>query len=98
MTSGTVKFWKRDKGWGAIMSDALPAGTDAWVHFSVIEGDGIRDLEAGDLVEFDLERARQDGFDFRATRVVRLGPGPAPRLRRRPDGSVEALPPEPGPS
>ena len=76
------------------MSDALPEGSDAWAHFGVIDADGYRELSAGDVVDFDYETARQDSFDFRATRVVRLGPGPAPLLRRRADGTVEALPPE----
>jgi len=90
---GIVKFWKSEQGWGAIMSDALPPGADAWVHFTAIEADGYRDLDAGDVVEFDFEVAQQDSFGHRATRVVRIGPGPAPELRRRPDGTVEALPP-----
>lgn len=94
MARGTVKFWKTDKGWGAIMSDALPEGSDAFAHFSAVEGEGFKDLSAGDVVDFDYETVRQDSFDFRATRVVRLGPGPAPLLRRRADGTVEALPPE----
>ena len=89
-----MKFWKNDKGWGAIMSDVLPTGSDTWAHFSVIEGDGFRELHAGDVVDFDYETARQDSFNYRATRVVRTGVGPAPRLQRRDDGTVEALPPE----
>jgi cold shock protein len=95
MTRGTVKFWKSDKGWGAIMSDALPPGSDAWAHFSTIEGTGYRDLEAGDLVDFDYEVARQDSFDYRATRVLRIAPGPAPRLQRSADGSVAVVSAEP---
>lgn len=94
MAQGTVEFWKSDKGWGAIMSDALPDGADAWAHFSVVEGEGYGELRAGDRVDFDFESARQDGFSFRATRVRRIDAGPAPRLRRRADGSVEALPRE----
>lgn len=94
MAQGTVKFWKSEKGWGAISSGALPDGSDAWAHFSAIEGEGYRDLRAGDHVDFDYEPARQDSFDFRATRVRWIGSGPAPKLQRRPDGTVEALPPE----
>jgi hypothetical protein len=45
MTRGTVKFYKEDKGYGAIASPDLPDGFDAWVHFSAIEGDGYRSLE-----------------------------------------------------
>jgi CspA family cold shock protein len=69
---GTVKFFKPNKGWGAIASPALPEGMDAWVHFSVIEADGFRALEAGDDVDFEYESATQDSFRFRATRVRKL--------------------------
>ncbi|MFD8500423.1 cold-shock protein [Amycolatopsis sp. NPDC059657] len=73
MAQGIVKFFKPEKGWGAIASPDLPAGADAWVHFSVIEMDGFRSLEQGDRVEFEYEAARQDSFRFRATSVRRLG-------------------------
>ena len=69
MAMGTVKFYKSEKGWGAISSDELPAGHDAWVHFSVIVGEGYRSLEAGQQVEFSYEAARQDSFEYRATEV-----------------------------
>jgi CspA family cold shock protein len=72
MAHGTVKFFKPDKGWGAITSPDLPDGFDAWVHFSEIEMDGYRSLNAGDAVEFDYEPARQDSFRFVATRVRKL--------------------------
>ena len=72
MAYGTVKFYKAEKGWGAISSPELPAGRDVWVHFSVIDGVGYRSLTAGERVEFDYEPARQDSFEFRATRVRRL--------------------------
>jgi cold shock protein len=72
MTRGIVKFFKPDKGYGAIASPDLPDGLDAWVHFSVIEMDGYRALNAGDEVEFDYEPAQQDSFRFRATRVRKL--------------------------
>jgi cold shock protein len=69
MAIGTVKFYKSEKGWGAISSDELPAGQDAWVHFSVIVGEGYRSLEAGQQVEFSYEAAQQDSFNYRATEV-----------------------------
>ena len=72
MAIGTVKFFKREKGWGPIASEELPAGKDAFAHFSVIEGDGVRELTAGESVEFDYEPAQQDSFQFRATRVRRI--------------------------
>ncbi|MGO4614178.1 cold-shock protein [Nocardia sp. 2YAB30] len=72
MTEGIVKFFRAEKGWGAIASAELPDGHDAWVHYSAIEDTGFRALQAGDRVEFHYEAARQDSFRFRATRVRKL--------------------------
>src|SRR5579872_1638367 len=57
---GTVKFFRREKGWGGIESEDAPA--DVWVHFSAIDGDGFRELGAGDSVEFRWEPAFQDSW------------------------------------
>ena len=69
MAMGTVKFFRPEKGWGAISSDELPDGCDAWVHFSVIVAPGYRVLEEGQWVEFSYEAAKQDSFRYRATEV-----------------------------
>lgn len=61
---GRVKFWKTDKGWGAISSETLPPGRDAFAHFSVIEADGYRELAQGQAVEFRYRATRQDRFEF----------------------------------
>lgn len=71
MARGVVKWFRAEKGTGAISSDELPPGRDAWVHFSVVEGTGYRALDVGEVVEFEFEAARQDSFGFRATRVRR---------------------------
>jgi CspA family cold shock protein len=74
MAFGTVKFYNRIKGWGAISSPELPPGFDAWVHFSAIEGQtGYREFTAGDRVEFEYEPAHQDSFRFVARRAWRVG-------------------------
>jgi CspA family cold shock protein len=72
MARGTVKFYKAEKGWGAISSPDLPPGLDAFAHFSAIEAEGYRELQQGDEVEFDYEPAVQDSFRFVATRVRKL--------------------------
>ena len=74
MATGIVKFYRAEKGWGAISSDELPPGRDAWVGFSAIDMTGYRYLEAGEPVEFDYVAAQQDSFNFVATRVRRLLP------------------------
>ena len=76
-----MKFFKAEKGWGAISTDQTPGGRDVWVHFSVIDASGYRGLAAGDIVEFDFEAAEQDSFDFRSTRARWLAAAPPPTLR-----------------
>jgi CspA family cold shock protein len=67
---GRVKFYKSEKGWGGIVSDETPG--DVWVHFSVIDGQGYRELVEGEEVEFRYEPAVQDSWRFVATWVRRL--------------------------
>lgn len=64
-----VSWWSDDDGWGVIESSATPGG--CWVHFSVVtsEDNGFRHLQVGQAVAFAWEKADQDGFHFRATRV-----------------------------
>jgi cold shock protein len=70
VASGVVKFWNAEKGWGAISSDELPPGRDAWGHYShIMDMPGYRALEAGQAVEFSYEAVKQDGFDFRVIEV-----------------------------
>jgi CspA family cold shock protein len=75
VSRGVVKFWKAEKGWGAISSDELPPGRDAWAHYSQItDMPGYRALEAGQVVEFTFEAAKQDSFDFRVIEVRLIAP------------------------
>ena len=49
--SGTVKWFNGTKGYGFIEQDS---GGDIFVHFSAIVGDGYRNLEDGQRVEFTV--------------------------------------------
>jgi len=51
-TAGTVKWFSRAKGYGFIERED---GDDVFVHFSSIQGEGFRNLEEGERVEFDIE-------------------------------------------
>jgi len=48
---GTVKWFNGTKGFGFIGRDS---GEDVFVHYSAILGDGFRNLDEGQLVEFDV--------------------------------------------
>ncbi len=48
---GTVKWFNETKGYGFISRDD---GTDIFVHYSAIEGQGFRSLRQGQRVEFEI--------------------------------------------
>ena len=50
--TGTVEFFKDDKGYGFIRPDG--GGKDVFVHHSVIQMDGFKSLKRGDRVEFEI--------------------------------------------
>ncbi len=51
MTTGTVKWFNPDKGYGFITRED---GDDVFVHFSAIQGEGFRNLEENQKVEFEV--------------------------------------------
>ena len=56
MTTGTVKWFNGEKGFGFI---AREGADDVFVHFSAIQGDGYRTLEEGQRVQFDVAPGRK---------------------------------------
>ena len=54
MSTGTVKWFSDDKGFGFITPDD-GGGRDLFVHFSGISGDGYRSLAEGSKVSYDEE-------------------------------------------
>lgn len=67
-TTGTVKWFNTSKGYGFISRNE---GKDLFVHYSAIKdaGDGFRNLNEGDRVEFDVEESPKGP---QATNVVRI--------------------------
>jgi cold shock protein len=61
---GTVKWFNGSKGYGFIEREG---GADVFVHFSAIQGDGYRNLEEGQRVEFTVEQGAKGP---QATNVV----------------------------
>ena len=70
---GVVK-WSRDNGSGCIACEAT-APWDIWYFVSMVESEGTRFLKEGTEVSVDYERADQDGFRYRATRVRAISRG-----------------------
>jgi CspA family cold shock protein len=66
-TTGTVKWFNGSKGYGFIEREE---GADVFVHFSAIQGDGFRNLEEGQNVEFNVEQGQKG---LQATNVTVLG-------------------------
>ena len=54
--TGTVKWFNGAKGYGFIEREE---GDDVFVHFSAIRGEGFRNLEEGQSVEFNIEQGRK---------------------------------------
>jgi CspA family cold shock protein len=59
MTTGTVKWFNAQKGFGFIAPD--DGGNDAFVHVSAVERAGMGDLREGQKVGFDLVSDQRSG-------------------------------------
>lgn len=51
MSTGKVKFFNAEKGFGFI---TIEGGQDVFVHYSAIDSDGYKTLEEGQEVSFDV--------------------------------------------
>jgi len=66
MVKGKVKWFSNQKGYGFITPES---GNDVFVHHSAIQGEGYKTLEAGQDVEFEIEKGPKGE---QATKVVKL--------------------------
>ena len=64
MTIGTVKFFNVTKGFGFIAPEG--GDKDVYVHASALETAGMRSLQEGDKVSFDIQP------DARGSKAVNL--------------------------
>ena len=66
MTTGIVKFFNSEKGFGFISREGAD---DVFVHYSNIQGNGYRSLDEGQQVEFDVAPGRK-GEEAQNVRVI----------------------------
>ena len=64
MPNGTVKFFNTTKGYGFIAPEG--GGKDVFVHASAVQAAGLRTLNEGQKVSFDVEP------DQRGSKAVNL--------------------------
>ena len=51
MVKGKVKWFNNQKGYGFITPES---GSDVFVHYSAIQGDGYKSLQEGQEVQFEI--------------------------------------------
>ena len=66
MATGKVKWFNAEKGYGFITADD---GTDIFVHYSAIQGEGFKTLDEGQAVSFDVFQSDRGP---QASNVVKL--------------------------
>ena len=59
MPTGTVKWYNDQKGFGFIQPDT--GGKDVFVHATALEQAGMRGLQEGQKVSFDVVRDQRSG-------------------------------------
>jgi CspA family cold shock protein len=64
MATGTVKWFNETKGYGFIQPD--DGGKDVFVHISAVERAGLRGLNEGQKISYDVEADRRSGKESAA--------------------------------
>jgi len=59
MPTGVVKWFNGQKGYGFIQPDE--GGADVFVHISAVERAGLRSLNEGQKIKYELERDARSG-------------------------------------
>ncbi|HSJ13847.1 MAG TPA: cold-shock protein [Longimicrobiales bacterium] len=67
-TTGTVKWFNDEKGFGFITPEG--GAKDCFVHHSSIQGSGFKSLAEGDRVEFDMVEEPKGPKAQNVTRAV----------------------------
>ena len=66
MSKGTVKWFNSQKGYGFISDES---GKDVFVHYSGLNMEGVKSLEDGEAVEFEVITGEKGPQAVNVTRV-----------------------------
>jgi cold shock protein len=86
MASGTVKWFNALKGYGFVVPDS--GGADVFVHVTSVQRSGLRLLEKGQRITFEVSPRGQGGKEW-ATDISPVEAGPAGDRRRAPQDRSE---------
>ncbi len=78
MTTGTVKFFNQNKGYGFIAPDG--GGNDAFVHITAVERSGMQTLRQDQRVSYDLQRdnrGKMSAVNLKSAEEAQPGAEPA---------------------
>ena len=67
MARGTVRMFSDQRGFGFITPD--DGSKDVFVHHSAIEGEGLKNLSEGEVVEYEVEQSEKGPRAKNVTRV-----------------------------
>ncbi len=69
MPKGKVKWFNNQKGYGFIVPDEGASKEDVFVHYSVVQEDGYKTLNAGQPVEFELIKGEKGDHARNVTKI-----------------------------
>jgi cold shock protein len=68
MSTGTVKWFNAQKGYGFIQPD--DGSKDVFVHISAVERSGIGNLNEGQKLSYDVQKGQQGKFSAENLKAV----------------------------
>lgn len=77
--SGEVRWFNNLRGYGFL---GYAGGVDVFCHYTAIQSDGYKTLNAGDLVSFSIEQGQKGAQAALVKRLVGVGAAPAVELSR----------------